>query len=267
MKTLVHTLDNPPASAPVDTPALWREFAPTLPADAVIWSDIVPGGCHGARLLRRGTSLRMVALDASANFSLVPYAAADLLERYNMPDTLKAQHTAHLTRGHVLMSDMGRAMASITEDTLGWHDPLGALLDEALLAAKYPAQRYATHRNAMARAGREGLQVELAKFGLAPRDLIAPVNAFSKVQVDLEGRFQFAERHAKPGSTLELRCEMDLLLAYSSAPHPLDPAPVYAPGRIGLAAWHSGTAPADDFCRSFRPENARALHNTELLYL
>lgn len=254
---------NPPDDAPVDAPPLWKAFAPQLKADSVLWSDVVPGGAHGSVLMRRGRSLRIVALERGANFSVLLYAAADRLERYNMPDTLKAQHTAHLARGHVLMSDMGRAMASITHDTLGWHDPFGALLDEALLARKYPAQTYATHRNAMARAGREGLLVEIGKFGLAPRDLIAPVNLFSKVVVDEDGRFHFVPGHAPAGAQVELRFEMDVLLAYSAAPHPLDPAPGYAPAPVGLAAWRSGPAPLDDECRHFRPENARALHNTE----
>jgi hypothetical protein len=42
---------------------------------------------------------------------------------------------------------------------------------------------------------------------------------------------------------------------------------VYAPKKVGLLAWRCGAAPADDFCRAFRPENARALHNSDMLYL
>ncbi|HSI60177.1 MAG TPA: urea amidolyase associated protein UAAP1 [Ideonella sp.] len=267
MKHTDHTLDNPPASQPVDQPTLWKNFAPELKAELVLWSDVVPAGGHGSRLVRRGTSLRLVALEDGANFSLVLYAAADKLERYNMPDSLKAQHTAHYTRGHVLMSDMGRAMASITQDSLGWHDPLGSLLDAETLAARYPAQPYATHRNAMARAGKESLLVEIAKHGLAPHDLIAPVNFFSKVSVDAEGRFEFALGHARAGAMVELRFEMDVLIAYATAPHALDPTPIYAARRVGMAAWRSGPAPADDHCRSFRPENARAIHNSDQHYL
>jgi len=119
----------------------------------------------------------------------------------------------------------------------------------------------------MARPGLEGLLIEIGKQGLRPSELIAPVNFFSKVMVDDEGRFQFVPGHAAVGASVELRFEMDVFIAYSSAPHPLDPAPAYAPGRVGLAAWHSGTAPAEDFCRRFRPENARALANTELFHL
>ena len=86
------------------------------------------GGNHWSGRLRRGTALHLTDLQGGANVSALFYNAEQPLERYNMPDTLKAQHTAHYGRGHVLMSDMGRAMASVTQDTLGWHDPLGALL-------------------------------------------------------------------------------------------------------------------------------------------
>ena len=40
--------------------------------------------------------------------------------------------------------------------------------------------------------------------------------------------------------------------------------------RVELAALSAGlahAAPANDVCRAFRPENARALHNTDMLYL
>jgi hypothetical protein len=39
------------------------------------------------------------------------YNADDPTERYNMPDTLKAQHIARLTAGFVLYSDMGACSA------------------------------------------------------------------------------------------------------------------------------------------------------------
>ena len=50
------------------------------------------------------------------------YNMLDTSERYNMPDTLKAQFISSLTKGNVLMSDNGRVLASIVEDSLGWHD-------------------------------------------------------------------------------------------------------------------------------------------------
>jgi len=260
-------LDNPPAAAPVDATEHWRRFAPDLPADKVMFSERVPGGGHWSYRLPRGTTLRITALDAGANLSLVLYSAQEKLERYNMPDSLKAQHTAHYTRGHVLMSDMGRAMASITSDSLGWHDPLGLLLDNRLMHEKYGSHGYQENRNGMIRSGRDGLLIEIGKYGLAKRDLVAPVNFFSKVTVDAEGRFRYVPDHARAGDHVDLRLDMDVLVAFSAAPHPLNPAPIYPANKVGLAVWRSGPAQGDDYCRRFRPENARALHNTDMLYL
>ena len=253
--------------SPVDAIAHWRRFAPELPEASVAWSETVPGGGHWSWRVSRGTSLRFSALGERANCAVVLYAAHDRLERYSMPDTCKALHTAHFSRGHVLMSDMGRAMASFTTDTLGWHDPFGGLLDAQRMLQKYGEQRYAQHRNAMYRSGRDGLLVEIGKYGLAARDLGVPVNLFSKVAVDAEGRFAFDTGRQVQGTSVELRCEMDLIVAVSTAPHPLDPRPGYAPGKVGIAAWRSGPAPAQDFCRGFRPECARALHNADVFAL
>ncbi len=267
MESATANIPNPPAEHPVDAPEHWRDFAPNLAGKTVLFSEIVPGGAHWSYVLSRGTTLRMTALETGANLSMVLYAAQEKLERYNMPDSLKAQHTAHYTRGHVLMSDMGRAMASITADSVGWHDPLGLLLNDQWMNDKYGGHRYQEFRNDMHRSGRSGLLVEIGKYGLARRDLIAPVNFFSKVVVDEEGRFSFVSGHARAGDCVDLRLDMNVILAFSTAPHPLDPCPHFNGKSVGLALWRSGPAPADDFCRRFRPENARALHNTDMLYL
>jgi urea carboxylase-associated protein 2 len=262
---LTTVLPNPSQAAPVDAPTFWQRFpSPSLAGvdtSHTMWSDILPGGSHWSWRMPRGSAIRFVALDAGANLSLVMYNAMEKLERYNMPDSLKAQHTAHYSKGHVLMSDMGRAMASVTADSLGWHDPLGALLDNEVMTEKYGEKRYGDARNAMHRSGKDGLLIEIGKYGLTRRDLIAPVNLFSKVSVDEQGCFAFAPDHSQAGDFV------DVILAVSSAPHALDPHPVYAPKKVGLLAWRCGAAPANDACRGFRPENARALHNTDMLYL
>ncbi len=263
-------IPNPPVDKPVDNRSWWTSFpadsTADLKAEEVLWSEMLPGGHHWSWRLQRGRALRFVALEPNVNLSMVLYAAHDKLERYNMPDSLKAQHTAHYSQGHVLMSDMGRALASVTHDSLDWHDPLGLLLDNARLQMRYGELRYQTHRNAMLRSGKDGLLMEIGKHGLAARDLTIGVNWFSKVSVDAQGGFVYHPDHCQTGHWFELRCDMDVLIAVSSAPHPLDPRPTYSPGRIGVLARGVGVAPANDICRRFRPENARALHNTDMFY-
>ena len=230
------------------------------------WTEIVPGGGHFSYLVRRGTSLRFIDLEGGANLSLLMYRADERLERLTLADTLKAQHTAHLTAGHVLYSDMGRILASISADSVGWHDPLCGVSDAAQVLAKYGQARYQERRNAMHRNGKDSLLIELGKWGLGVRDLVPTLNLFSKVTADADGRLAFAPGHSRKDSHVELRFEMDTLLALSSAPHPLDPAPAYSPKRVAIVAWESGTAGSADPCRLSCPENGRGFANTELVY-
>jgi len=63
----------------------------------MLWEEKVPGGHHWSGVMRRGSALRFTDLQGSANVSILFYNMEEKLERYNMPDTLKAQHTAFLT--------------------------------------------------------------------------------------------------------------------------------------------------------------------------
>ena len=242
------------------------QFAPDLAPASVLWSELFPGGGHWSYKVRRGTTLRFIDLEGGANVAVLLYRADERLERLNIPDTLKAQHTAHLTAGNVLYSDMGNVMASITADTVGWHDPLCGVSDADSLRARFGEKRYQEHRNAMYRNGKDSLLVEIGKWGLGLRDLIPNLNLFSRVAVDANGRFQFVPKNSRKNDYVELRFEMDTLVALSTAPHPLDPNPEYAPKKVGIVAWDSGTASADDRCRLSCPENQRGFYNTERIY-
>ncbi len=249
-----------------DIPAKAAELAPDLEAGTIKWIEVFPGGGHWSYRVTRGTTLRFIDLEGGANAAVLLYRADEKLERLNLPDTLKAQHTAHLTTGHVLYSDMGRILASIPRDTVGWHDPLCGVTDAETVKKKHGEQRYQEYRNAMHRNGKDSLLVEIGKWGLGLRDWVPPVNLFSKVSVDEEGRFAFAGAHSKAGDFVELRFEMDTLVAISTAPHPLDPNPAYAPRKVAVIAWQSGTAGAGDVCRLSCDENRRGYYNTELIY-
>jgi uncharacterized protein len=195
------------------------------------------------------------------------YNAEDKLERYNMPDTLKAQHTAFLTKGNVCYSDMGRVLASVIEDSVGWHDTICGVSDASMIAAQYGAGSYQTHRNDMYRNGKDGLLIELAKHGLGKRDLTASVNFFSKVVPDDAGNLSFIANSSPAGSTVDIRFDMNVLLVLSAAPHPLDPKTVYAPAAVKLSAYQLGNAPPEDICRNSCAQNGRGFLNTERYYL
>ena len=190
-----------------------------LPAPA-LWEELVQGGAHWSGVLRRGMSLRLTALGAGANVAALFYSREQPLERYNMADTLKAQHTAKLTTGCVAYSDMGRILFGITADSCGWHDPLCGLTDTATIRARYGTTRFQDQRNERFISGREALLVELGKHGLGERDLTANINFFSKVTVDAQGGMSLAPGHGRAGDHVDLRFEMDCIVLLHAGPHP-----------------------------------------------
>ncbi len=235
--------------------------------ELLLWSELMPGGAHWSGVLRRGNTLRVTDLHGGANLSVLLFNQEEKTERYNMPDTLKAQHTAFLTKGHVCYSDMGRVLCSVAEDSCGWHDTVCGVLDAQGLQSRYGQARYREHRNAMYRNGLDGLLIELGKWGLGKRDMVPNLNLFSKVVTDDQGGLHFDTAHRQAGQFVDLRFEMNVLVALSSAPHPFDPATSYDPKAVKLTAWRSGTAGADDACRQSCAENARGFLNTERYFL
>lgn len=235
----------------------------SLPPIEPQWEETLRGGAHWSGVLRRGQALRLTSRGANACVSALLYSREMPLERYNMADTLKAQHTAHLTAGCVCYSDMGRILCSVTGDTLGWHDPIGGLSDAALVEARYGVTSFQQQRNERYVSGHEAMLVELGKYGLGERDLVAPLNFFSKVWVDAAGAMHWQPDHCRAGDAVDLRFEMDSIVLLYNGPHPLDPGPRWAPPDVLLQAWRAPAAPVDDACRRRCPENARGFINTE----
>jgi len=232
-----------------------------------LYEETVPGGGHTSFILKRGQLLRLTDLEGGANVSLMLLNAQEKSERLNLPDTLKGQHTAKLTAGHCLYSDMGRVLAAITADTCGWHDSFGGVLNADEVAEKYGIGRYQELRNGFFRNGTDNLLVEMGKWDLNVQDLLMVLNLFSRVDVTADGAFAFHQGHSKAGDYIELYAPMDTLVILTALQHPLDPNPLYAPKPVQLS-WHKVESDGISvLCRTSRPENGRAFHNTERLYI
>ena len=231
------------------------------------FEEIVQPGASWSHVLKRGTTLRIVDTEGGANVSALFYNYELLSERVNLPDTLKCQHTARLTAGHCIYSDMGRILVSITGDTCGWHDPLAGCTSAADIAAKYGERSYQAARNDWYRNGRERFVTELGKYGLGERDLAMNVNFFQKVTAGEDGRLRFAGGNSHPGASVDLRSEMNTLVVLNTCVHPLDPSPVYAPKPVKLIVYTSPPPGPDDPCRRSCPENERGFIITERYFL
>ena len=234
----------------------------TTPTSAIYSKTLTHSGLWSG-VVGRNKTLRLTDLEGGANVGMLLYHADVTSERYNMPDTLKGQHIFYLRAPYCLHSDMGRIIASITSDSVGWHDTVCGCSDAALVTQKYGFKNYQTARNDYHRNARDSFLIELAKWGLGPRDLVPNLNLFSKVVSDDEGRLTFAPGNSKAGDHIDLRFALDTLVVLNTAQHPLDPDPTYHPRNVRLEVFHAAPAASDDASRRSRPENERAFQNTE----
>jgi urea carboxylase-associated protein 2 len=240
---------------PVLPPTAWTGSPSDVDADRLTWVETVAGGGYTSLYLDQGTTMRLTDLEGDACAHLLVYNASQPAERVNVADTIKVQWQAYLTKGAVLLSDLGRALATIVDDTSGHHDALCGTS-----ARLTNSERYGDgSAQGGSPAGRELFKLAAAKHGLDPRDVPPSLSFFQGVSVDSDGRLWF-RGSAGVGGIVELVAEMPLLVLITNVAHPLDPRAEYTCTPLGVMAW-SGSPSAEPQAHR-TPEVARALLNT-----
>jgi uncharacterized protein len=244
------------ASAPRALPGpTARDGAPI--ADSTVFArETIPGGWYWTTRLKRGEAIRIVNGSGTSCVSLLAWNSGDPSERLNHADTIKVQWSATLRKGRVILSDMGRAMFSIVEDTSFLHDTLAGGSTAATNAARYG--------ELPTRNTRDNFVLAAGKLGLDRRDVMPCVSFFAPVSLDAAGRFAWNANGRSAGDFVDLRAEMELLVALSNCPHPLDPAPVYDPQPVEVIGYAADPARSDDLCRTASAEAVRAFENNAI---
>ncbi|MET9724656.1 urea amidolyase associated protein UAAP1 [Streptomyces zaomyceticus] len=235
----------------------WPEPPEGVGADDVVWAETVAGGNYSHKVLARGTELRLTDLTGDACAHLLLHSADRPWERLNTADTVKVLWNAYLGEGHLLLSDQGRVLASVTEDTSGRHDALTGTSTLARNTARYGD---GTPQSASP-AGRELFKLAALKNGLAPRDLPPSVSFFQGVRIAEDGTTEFTGS-AGPGTSVTLRAEQDVTVLLANVPHPLDPRPEYTTGNLRVLAYRSRPTSPGDALWDATPEGRRAFLNT-----
>lgn len=242
---------------PVLPASAWPTPPDGVAAADLVWAETVAGGGYTHLSVARGTHVRLTDLDGDACAHVLAYNAEQPWERLNVADTVKVQWQVYLTAGHLLLSDQGRALASVVADTSGHHDTLFGTTTRARNEARYGDG--AAHGPSP--AGRELFALAAAKHDLTRRDLPPSVSFFQGVRVDDDG----APHHrgsAGAGACVTLVAELPLVLLVANTAHPLDPRERFTCTPLEVLAWRGeATAPSDPRWDA-TPEGRRALTST-----
>jgi uncharacterized protein len=187
---------------------------------------IAPGG-HWSGIVQAGNILRLVDLEGRQAIDVLCYNAHDPAERYCAADTMKIAGSLYVGTGTRLYSDMGNILFTVTDDTCGRHDTIGGCCSRESNFVRYGVQEGPNCRDNLLNA--------LAPFGLGKKDIVANLNFFMYVPIGANGEMAIVDGLSKPGDYIDLRAEMDVLVALSNCPQINNPANNYHPTPIRLS--------------------------------
>ena len=161
----------------------------------------------------------------------------------------------------MLYSELGRVLFSITEDTTdGLFDAIAGISNPRIIKERFGEGDFEHIRNRYYKSDRENFLVELGKYGMGKRDMIPAINFFRKVDVKEGSKLELSSRRPEPGSYIELRAEMNVLLVLSNTPHVMEEGE-YNPSYVQLTLHKADPVTEDDLCVNFSPQSQRAFIN------
>ncbi|MBW4697515.1 MAG: urea carboxylase-associated family protein [Aphanocapsa lilacina HA4352-LM1] len=206
----------------------------------VVYDEVLAARRPWSHVVEQGQILRIVDLGGNQAVDFLVYNAADYSERYSAPDTIRLQGNIFLTTGSRLYSNDGGVLMTIVGDSVGRHDTSGGACSCESNSVRFGLDKKYQH------ACVENFLAALSRYGMGKRDLVSNINFFMNVPVSRDGTLEIVDGISEPGSTVDLRAEMDALVVISNCPQMNNPCNGYNPTPIRLVIW---APPAPDPCR------------------
>lgn len=194
------------------------------PGGEVLQDTVIGAGQPWSCAINEGDLLRIIDLRGTQAVDFLCYNADDPAERYNAPNTMKLSGSIFLTTGTRLLSSRARTLFTVVSDTCGQHDTIGG-------CCSAPSNRL-LYGNPGRSNCRDNLLSGLAELGLGERDLVPNINWFMRVPVASDGRMAIDDGISKAGDFVDVRAEMNTLVALSNCPQIFNPANGYDPTPI-----------------------------------
>ncbi len=160
-------------------------------------------------LLEKGRRLRVVDPMGEQVSDLVAFSKDDKGEWLSSGRSIDYANTIYLTTGHILYSNRSRPMFTILGDDVGRHDFL-------LTPCSIETFRIIYHHQGDHPSCFGNLVANLAPFGIGPDQIPTTLNLFMNVMVAESGELTIGPPRSKPGDSIVLRAERDLIVGLTA---------------------------------------------------
>jgi uncharacterized protein YcgI (DUF1989 family) len=188
-----------------------------------IREEHVPYNTGWSAEMKKGQVIRITA---TTTVDLVAFNLHKLTERFDQARTKVYNMKIFISTGDKLMGRANQHMMTIVEDGYkdGTHDLQKGMCSgyrfqlakqEGRLGEYYPREI----KEIPDHGCWENLSKALAPYNIAPEDIPSPLNLNQTMKIDgVTGKMEHTQIRPKPGTYVDLRAEMDLLVAFSACP-------------------------------------------------
>jgi urea carboxylase-associated protein 1 len=171
--------------------------------------------------LEPGQTLTLVDIKGQQAVDFLCYSAELPLDRINLPNTVKLNKSLYITKGSKIYSDLARVMITVVDDTCGYHDTLAGCCSCEIDKVRYGVVKTESCRT--------NFIAELAKWTMAPSEIVSNINFFMRVPFTADGDIVIADGVSKAGDYVVLRAEMPVIVVMSNCPQQHNPAAGFEP--------------------------------------
>jgi uncharacterized protein len=197
-----------------------------MTTDTIILDEVVAATRPWSGLVKAGQTLRIEDTRGCQAVDTLFYAAADMGERYSAQDTLREQGSAYISTGTKIMSNRGNVMLTMVADSCGLHDTCAGACSCESNTVRFG------HETRYQHACRENFALIMSRYGLTKRDIVPNINFFMNVPIEPSGAITVVDGVSKPGDSVELRAEMDVICVISNCPQVNNPCNGFDPTPI-----------------------------------
>jgi uncharacterized protein len=199
---------------------------PTTSPEECVWSKVMEPKSRISFELSHGQTLRIIDLDGQQVADFICFNKHDLGEKISVHNTFMTNGNIYVTTGSKIFSDDSRPMLTIVADTCGHHDLLAGTCSRGLNRMRYGIEDGPNCRANLAAA--------MAPYGISLREIPYTFNIFMNVPVAADGSVKVEAPRSRPDDYIELRAEMDLIIAISACPQERNVCNNFHATRLGL---------------------------------
>jgi len=189
----------------------------------ILLDEVIPAREYISFILHQGEILRVIDLEGKQVTDLISLSATNKAEKLSCVYSNILNGTWKLTKGHILYSNRAHPMLSIIMDKVGLHYSGGGFCSEEVNFIRFKIRNT---RNCA-----DNLTLAFKPYGIQREDFDFDCcfNIFMNLTFQPDGSMRLQEPLSKPGDYIDLKAEMDCIIAISNCPQDKNPCNGFNP--------------------------------------